>query len=441
MIIGETAGLPAIGLGDPEGASARARASVSRGGVLRRYDWPLFGSALMLGLLGSIFVWSATRNRSELDGGDPQYFLKRHLLNLSIGVVLAFVVSLLDHRRLRAMTPIIYVFSLVGLVAVLSPLGSVVNGARSWIELGAGFSIQPAEFAKVGVVMAVALILAQRPALRVHTGRSRSGLAGPSLAALPGHRTATGGRSGKGWARAGDSSPGVRQLIAALAAAAVPMGVIALLPDLGTTMVLMATMAGMIVVSGLRLRTLALICGIGAPLTFAVVKFHLLAQHQINRFAAFADPNLDPQGVGYNTHQARLAIGSGGVFGQGLFHGAQTNGQFVPEQQTDFVFTVIGEETGLAGGLLVIGLFAVLLWRACLIARAATQPFPLLISAGVICWFGFQSFENIGMTLGIMPVAGIPLPFVSYGGSSMFANFIAIGLLENVRLRSTQSRF
>ncbi|HEV2635174.1 MAG TPA: FtsW/RodA/SpoVE family cell cycle protein [Actinocrinis sp.] len=439
MIIGETAGVPAIALGEPEGAAARARASVGRGGTLRRYDWPLFGSALALGLLGSVFVWSATRNRSALDGGDPQYFFKRHLLNLAIGVVLSFAVSMLDHRRLRAITPVIYLLSLVGLLAVLSPLGSVVNGARSWIELGGGFSIQPAEFAKVGVVMAAAMILAQRP-----TVQTRSGLSAlPARPTMPG--TPARQRRREAAARISrtdrDAAPGPRQLLIALAAAAVPMGVIALLPDLGTTMVLVATLAGMVVVAGLRLRVLALICGVGGPLVFLVVKFHLLAQHQINRFAAFADPNLDPQGVGYNTHQARLAIGSGGIFGQGLFHGAQTNGQFVPEQQTDFVFTVIGEETGLVGGLLVIGLFAVLLWRACLIARAATQTFPLLISAGVVCWFGFQSFENIGMTLGIMPVAGIPLPFVSYGGSSMFANFIAIGLLENVRLRSTQARF
>jgi rod shape determining protein RodA len=433
MIIGETAGVPAVTLGEPTGPAARAKASVGRGGVLRRYDWPLFGSALALGLLGSLFVWSATRNRDALNGGDPQYFLKRHLLNLTVGVALAAVVSMLDHRRLRAMTPIVYVLSLLGLLAVLSPLGSVVNGARSWIELGGGFSIQPAEFAKLGVMMATATILAQRPTVQAHGGLS----AIPSLPNQPGAPgRSRGARRGTG----GDPVPTGRQLLAALGAAAVPMAVIALLPDLGTTMVLMAIMAGMIVVSGLRLRVLALICGIGAPLVFVVVKLHLLAQHQLNRFAAFADPNLDPQGVGYNTHQARLAIGSGGIFGQGLFHGAQTNGQFVPEQQTDFVFTVIGEETGLVGGLLVIGLFAVLLWRACLIARAAAQPFPMLICAGVVCWFGFQSFENIGMTLGIMPVAGIPLPFVSYGGSSMFANFIAIGLLENVRLRSTQVR-
>jgi rod shape determining protein RodA len=169
----------------------------------------------------------------------------------------------------------------------------------------------------------------------------------------------------------------------------------------------------------------------------AVWQLKLLNTYQIDRFAAFANPALDPSGVGYNTAQARIAIGSGGLLGEGLFHGAQTTGQFVPEQQTDFVFTVIGEELGLVGGLLVLGLFAVVLWRACVIARQANEVFPMLLASGVVCWFAFQMFENVGMTLGIMPVAGIPLPFVSYGGSSMFANFIGIGLLENVRLRST----
>jgi rod shape determining protein RodA len=238
--------------------------------------------------------------------------------------------------------------------------------------------------------------------------------------------------------RRGGDAPSGRQLVLALAAAAVPMGFIALLPDLGTTMVVVATVLGMIIVSGAPVRALAALSAVAAAGVVVVVKFHLLATHQVNRFAAFADPNLDPQGVGYNTHQARLAIGSGGIFGQGLFNGAQTNGQFVPEQQTDFVFTVAGEELGLVGGLLIIALFGVLLWRACAIARCAAEPFTLLLAAGVLCWFTFQMFENIGMTLGIMPVAGIPLPFVSYGGSSMFANFIAIGLLENIRLRSTR---
>jgi len=418
MIIGETAGLPPV---EPAGfrrgaaGSTRARRALREGGVLRRFDWPLFGAAVTLACVGAVMVWSATRDRTELTGGDPQYFLQRHLLNGAVGVLLALGVTALDHKRLRALTPIVYLLSLLGLLAVLSPLGTVVNGARSWIELGGGFSIQPAEFAKLGVVMALAMILAYRPAVRRSKGL---------LAQIEDRRI-------------DEARPGGRQLAFALAAAAVPMGVISLLPDLGSTMVIVATTAGMVVISGVRVRRLVLLGLVGGLGTFAAVKLHLLAQHQINRFAAFADPNLDPQGVGYNTHQARLAIGAGGVFGQGLFKGTQTNGQFVPEQQTDFVFTVIGEELGLVGGLAVLGLFAVLLWRGCVIARQATETFPMLLAGGVVCWFAFQMFENVGMTMGIMPVAGIPLPFVSYGGSSMFANFIAIGILENVRLRST----
>jgi len=416
MIIGEKAGVPAVGIALPDSTAGRVRAAARRGGALRRFDWPLAASAVALSLVGATLVWSATRQRSQLTGGDPQYFLKRHLLNLAVGVVLAAIVSALDHKRLRALTPIVYLFALLGLLAVLSPLGSTVNGARSWIELGGGFSIQPAEFAKVGIVMAVAMALAARPTVR----------RAPDLLAPVYDRRRPG------------EVPSSRQIATALLAAALPMGFIALLPDLGTTMVIVATVVGMVVVSGVHLRALALLTVAASGGIVVIVKFHLLATHQVNRFAAFADPNLDPQGVGYNTHQARLAIGAGGVFGQGLFHGAQTNGQFVPEQQTDFVFTVAGEELGLVGGLLVIALFGVLLWRACSIARTATEPFPLLLAAGVACWFTFQMFENIGMTLGIMPVAGIPLPFVSYGGSSMFANFIAVGLLENVRLRSTR---
>jgi rod shape determining protein RodA len=435
MIIGETTGLTAVALDGPSTAADRARVAVRRGGAVRRFDWPLLGSAVALSVFGALMVWSATRDRSQLTGGDPQYFLKRHLFNLAVGLGLAVVVSALDHKRLRALTPIVYVLSFVGLLAVLSPLGSTVNGARSWIELGAGFSIQPAEFAKLGVVMALAMVLAHRTTRSNFSARATVGGRPPELFAPLGGGDS---RVRRGDARGdADGAPGGRQLIWALALAAVPMGVIALLPDLGTTMVIVATVTGMIIVSGAPLRVLSLFAVLGSAGVAVVVKLHLLAQHQVNRFAAFADPNLDPQGVGYNTHQARLAIGSGGLFGQGLFHGAQTNGQFVPEQQTDFVFTVVGEELGLFGGLLVIGLFGLLLWRACAIARSAGEPFSMLLAAGIVCWFSFQMFENIGMTLGIMPVAGIPLPFVSYGGSSMFANFIAVGLLENIRLRST----
>jgi rod shape determining protein RodA len=203
-------------------------------------------------------------------------------------------------------------------------------------------------------------------------------------------------------------------------------------------MVLVAITAGILIISGISQRYMVLLAVVTAAGVFAVVKLHLLAQHQVNRFAAVADPSLDPQGVGYNTAQARLAIGSGGLTGEGLFHGIQTNGQYVPEQQTDFIFTVVGEELGFVGGMVMLALFGIILWRALRIARQATDTFGMLASTGIVCWLAFQMFENIGMTVGIMPVAGIPLPFVSYGGSSMFANFIAIGFLENVRLRSSR---
>ena len=162
----------------------------------------------------------------------------------------------------------------------------------------------------------------------------------------------------------------------------------------------------------------------------------LLEDYQLDRFLAFTNPDLDPRGAGYNTTQARIAIGNGGVFGQGLFDGSQTRSGFVPEQHTDFIFTVAGEELGLVGSALLILLLGVLLWRALSIAARAGDLFGRLAAAGIACWFGFQAFQNIGMCLGIMPVTGVPLPLVSYGGSSMFATLMAVGLLQNIHQRS-----
>jgi rod shape determining protein RodA len=169
---------------------------------------------------------------------------------------------------------------------------------------------------------------------------------------------------------------------------------------------------------------------------FTAVRLGVLRPYQLDRFAAFTDPALDPRGAGYNTTQARIAIGNGGITGQGLFEGTQTQAGFVPEQHTDFVFTVAGEELGLLGATLVIGLFVVLLWRGLRIALDAEDMFGRLAAAGIVCWFGFQAFQNIGMCLGIMPVTGVPLPLVSYGGTSMFASLTAVGLLLNIHLRT-----
>jgi rod shape determining protein RodA len=397
---------PAVNKGPAGMPVAESRRRASR---LRRFDWTLLAAAVALSGYGAILVWSATRGRTSLTGGDPQFFLKRHLMNLAIGLVLMVLTSLLSYAWVRAVTPVFYVLALLGLAAVLSPLGSTVNGAKSWIELGGGFSIQPAEYAKVAVILGLAVVLTLKPTKGVLSGMSER-----------------------------DDAVTPRRIAAAGLVAGFPTGVIMLLPDLGSAMVILVATAGLLVFAGTSGRWLAVLGAGSAIAAVAATQLHLLARHQVNRFAAFADPHLDPQGVGYNTAQARLAIGSGGVLGKGLFNGTQTNGRYVPEQQTDFVFTVAGEELGFVGGVILIALFAVLLLRGIAVARQCDDLFGMLVCAGVVSWFAFETFENIGMTLGIMPVAGIPLPFVSYGGSSMFASFIAVGLVENVRLRSTR---
>ena len=372
---------------------------LSRESPLRRTDWLLVLAALALSGVGSLLVWSATRSRVEINHGDPQYFLVRHLMNLLIGVGLCTAVVLVGHHRLRTAAPFLYGLAVLGVLAVLSPLGSTVNGAHSWIVLGGGFSVQPSEFCKIAIILGMATLLSAR----VDAGE------------LP--------------------FPDGRSIVKALVLAAVPIGIILLMPDLGSTMVMVVIILGILLASGAPKRWLFGLIAVGVLGAFAVVQLHLLKQYQIARFAAFADPGLDPAGVGYNTAQARIAIGSGGLMGKGLFHGTQTTGQFVPEQQTDFVFTVAGEELGFLGAALIILLLGIILWRACRIARQATDLYGTVVASGVIAWFGFQAFENIGMTLGIMPVAGIPLPFVSYGGSSMFAIWIGIGLLQSVRMQ------
>jgi rod shape determining protein RodA len=205
-------------------------------------------------------------------------------------------------------------------------------------------------------------------------------------------------------------------------------------------MVIAFLVFGVISLSGVSARWIVGMLAVALMGALVILHLHLLKQYQIDRFTNFTHPKADVQGTGYNTHQARIAIGSGGLFGKGLFHGSQTNGHFVPEQETDFVFTVAGEELGLAGAGLIVILVGIVLWRGVSIAARAEDAFGMLVAVGVVCWFGFQAFENIGMTVGIMPVTGLPLPFVSYGGSSMFASMLAIGLLQNVHIRSHPSR-
>ncbi|RZS89785.1 rod shape determining protein RodA [Motilibacter rhizosphaerae] len=377
-------------------AVPRSRAT-DRGGALRRVDWVLLAAVAGLLAIGALEVWSVT------SGGSPsapkgRSFLKKEAVNVGIGSVLALAAAWFDYRRLRLWAPVVYAAAVLGLVAVLSPLGATINGSHSWILLPAGFSIQPSEIAKVALVVGLAMVLSEK--------------------------------------RGSETAAGDGDVVLALVGAAVPLGLVMLQPDLGTALVISLMVVGMIAVSGAPLRWVVLLVVTAAGLgTAAVTVPGLLSPYQVDRLTSFAHPDRDLSGSAYNVHQGMIAIGGGGLHGYGLFHGPQTQGGFVPEQQTDFIFTAVGEELGFRGALALVALLLVVLWRAGRIAWAADDLFGRLVGVGTICWFGFQAFENIGMTLGIMPVTGVPLPFVSYGGSSTFAALVAVGLLQNVHTR------
>jgi rod shape determining protein RodA len=371
------------------------RRTLRAGSAARHLDWILLAAVLGLALIGTLLVWSATQPALLQAGADPRAYLKKQLLNIGLGLIVMLAGSTLDYRRLRLCSPAGYVASCLGLLAVLTPLGSTVNGAHSWISLPGGFQFEPSEYAKLGLILVVAMIL--------------------------------------GELRHGQPRPGLRAVALAVACAAVPLVLVVLQPDLGVTILLVAIAVGMIALSGVRLRWLAVLAAAALAAAVAVVNLHLLKAYQLRRLTSFLNPSADPRGTGYSADQSKIAIGSGGLLGHGLFHGPLTAGNFVPEQHTDFIFSVAGEELGFAGAAVIIALLAIVVLRALRIAAQADDQFGMLVAAGIAIWFAVQSFVNIGMTIGIMPVTGLPLPFVSYGGSAMFADMIAIGLLQAVR--------
>ncbi len=379
----------------PRSLLARAFA---RNSPLRHMDWLLIVVVLGLSAIGTLLVWSATQPGLLAAGQDPRTYLKKQLLNVVIGLVLMITVSLIDTRRVRAWVPFFYAGTILSLLAVLTPVGTAVNGAKAWISLPGGFQVEPSEFAKVALILAVAMTFS-----------------GPRVRAK--------GR------------PGIRSLLIALACAAPLTGLVVIEPALGVALVLVVVTAAMIVLSGLRLRVIAALTALVGAAVVAAGGLHLLKSYQLTRFTSFLHPSADLAGAGYNAAQAKIAVGSGGMFGQGLFHGQLVAGNFVPSQQTDFIFTVAGEELGFVGTSVIVFLLGVVIIRALRIATRADDLFGLLVASGIAIWFTFQSFVNIGMTIGIMPITGLPLPFISYGGSAVFADMIAIGLLQSVHRR------
>ena len=352
----------------------------------------------LLLVIGTLLVYAATRDWYASIGLDPQYYLKRHVINIVIGILLAWGTTVIDYRMLRAYTPVVWGLGVIGLTAVLIPgIGTEVNGAQAWIPLPGGFQIQPAELAKISIIVGMSMLLTEY--------------------------------------RHENDEPTNRDVIQALLIAAIPVGLILLQPDMGTVFIISISVVAMIGASGAPTRWVVGLILVALLGGFGATKLGVIKEYQVKRLQSFVDPNADSQGAGYQLRQARITVGSGGFLGTGLFDGPQTNGRFVPAQQTDFIFTVAGEQLGFLGSGFILLLYLTIFMRAFAIARRSTDAFGRLVCVGVMSWFAFQTFENIGMTLGLMPMTGVPLPFLSYGGSSMFANLIGFGLLQNVYAR------
>ncbi len=356
---------------------------------VRNVDLVLAGCTLFLVGFGMLMIYSSTR----LDvPGNPTHYVMRQFVSLVVGLILMTVFMLFDYRRLKVATPFIY--GLVIFLLFIVFLTTEAFGSQRWIPLGP-FNLQPSEFAKLAVILVLANFFSEN---RQEPDTLRSFLV-PVLWAAP------------------------------------LMLLIFLQPDLGTTLVIATILLGMLFLAGARLRYwLSLVAGGAVAITLGFV-FHVFQQYQIDRFLAFLKPGLNPKDVGYQLVQSKIAVGSGQLLGKGLTRGTQIGGGFVPVHSTDFIFSVIGEELGFVGALILIAAFCVLLWRTLRVANNARDYYGSLLAMGIFTMMAFQLVVNIGMTIGIMPITGIPLPFISSGGSNLMVNLISIGLLENIYMR------
>ncbi|HMS24617.1 MAG TPA: rod shape-determining protein RodA [Acidimicrobiia bacterium] len=356
----------------------------------RQVDVVLLGAVGALSVLGCLMIYSASRSRLAAQGFSRTYFLERQIGFVLVGIMLMFFVMSIDYRKMRDMSPLIYIGVVGMLLLVLSPLGSAANGTQGWFSLPGGFQLQPSEFSKFFLIIVLASYISQNEQFHI-----------PAL-------------------------------IRTLAIAIVPIGLVLLQPDLGTAMVLGAISIGMLSVAGTRGRYLLVLAIFAIVSVVGVLQMGVLKQYQVDRLTVFLNQDADKGSSAYNVDQSKTAIGNGGMVGKGLFKGEQTNLSYVPEQHTDFIFTAIGEELGFLGSTTVLGLFGIIAWRMWRISRAAPDATGTLICIGVVSMFVFHVFENIGMTMGIMPITGIPLPFVSYGGSAVLLMFMAVGLVNNI---------
>lgn len=347
---------------------------------------------LLLSALGVVMVFSASRPLLEQQGLDPAGTMKRQLIFVAVGLLIYLIASYVDYREYRHYAFVIYVGTIALLIVVL--FMAPVRGASRWIPLGP-FQFQPSELAKVAIILVLATVLA--PARQ----------------------------EGMRW----------RRLAGALVLSALPAILIFGQPDLGTVLVLGFITIVMVFAAGATIRQLVTLLLVGGVGFVAALQLDLLQEYQIERLTGFLDPEADALGAGYNLLQSEAAIGSGQLFGNGLFQGTQTNLSFVPAQPTDFIFTAVGEQLGFVGAGLVLAGFAILLWRLFHVATVARDRYGALVAIGVAGMLMFHVFVNVGMTVRIMPVTGIPLPFMSAGGSFYLSMALALGIANSVWMR------
>jgi rod shape determining protein RodA len=361
--------------------------------MIRHADPLLLVAAVLLAIVGLFAIYSATHQSLSAVGLDPGRFVKRQITFLAVAAIVLLLVASVDYRLFKVYAGIAYVSSLFLLVLVRTPLGTTVKGSQRWFELF-GFQLAPSELAKLALLGILAAFMSQ----------------------IRGDLT-------------------LRDVFRASGLAALPAALVFLQPDLGTSIVFVAILVGILVVAGARARHLGVLALTAVALIFAGFQVGLVKEYQLERLRAFLDSEDADDAARYNREQAEIAIGSGGLIGLGYLQGTQTNLDFVPEQHTDFIFTVVGEEFGFLGGAALMSLYGVVLWRALRIAMLSKDPFGTYLAAGIASMFALQMFVNVGMNIGIMPITGIPLPFVSYGGSSLLLNAAAIGVLESIHMR------
>ena len=364
---------------------------------VRHIDWVLIAISIVLSVVGLFLLYSATSQTLRQGGFDPFDRVNKQAITMVLGAGVAIALACVDYRFWKIYAGFIYIGSIASLILVRVPgLGSTdsTGTAQRWFQLGP-LQITPSEFTKLAIIITLGAVLAN-----IRT-----------------------------------PEPTLRDLVKVLVLAAVPLALVFLGPDIGTSIGIAAIVVGMLIVAGTKLRHLLVLSVVGVVAIVLVFQTSAIEDFQKERITAFLDRQSVSSDVRYNLDQSLIAVGSGGLLGKGYLQGLQTNLDYVPEQHTDFILTVAGEEFGFVGALAVLALYALLLWRSIRIAWLAKDPFGTYVAAGIASMFAIQMFVNVGMVIGIMPITGIPLPFLSYGGTSILVSFAAIGMLESIHMR------